>query len=503
MKKLIYTVIELCLFMMAGGCIGDDGNYVYTDPEVFNPIKISGIQEEYSCESMLPFLIEPKIEGLKEHEEYSFAWYVYYTAQVSKNKRDTICREKSLSWNVPLKTGEYQLVFVVKNEKTQVETLVKSILNVNSGISQGWYILKDDGEATDLDIIRFDGSVKSDVYSQVNGRKLPGKGIQIASYNRYGYEVLGEDGSVSTKNEGVIFFLTDQDVSVCEADKLGEVVTFEGMFAAAPKVKSPQALFYGPTCFFFVNAGKIYNAYTMFMPPHKLGYYSAGIYNIQGDDIVAGKNGCLMFDNISHSLIMDKRSAEINFGTHDPLLNPYDCNNMDCDLVYMSGRTRKNAKEGIAVFKRADDYYVAELNNGFESYKNPIISWNPVVGGKGITKANLFAINANAGNKYIYFVDQEGQITSYSIHDGVERKQIQTIPAGEKVVFMEHVIYSGYQDEAAHINCLVVLTNSQDGWKLYTYSFVGETGDIVDEPLLRGSGKGNGRFVFYRSKQSL
>ncbi len=507
MRKLTYTIVSLCLLIMAGGCIGDDGNYVYTAPEEFNPVKISGIEQEYQRESRVDFSIEPVVDGLKEHEKYSFTWYVFSTAQVSGSKRDTIGREKMLSWNVPLKTGEYQLVFVVKNETTQVETIAKSILNVNSGVSRGWYVLKDNGEASDLDIIGFDGVVKADVYSSVNGRKLPGKGVQIASQSSYGYEVPKEDGSMSTKNEAVMIFLTDQDADICDADKLEEVVSFQDMFVVAPETKSPQALFYGPACFFFVNAGKIYNAYAMTPPPHKLGYYTTGTYHIQGNDILAGSSACLMFDNISRSLIIDKgpsnASPVIGFGKHRPEVNPYDCNNMDCELVYMAGRTPKSAKEGIGIFNKSGDYYIAELDKSFESYQNPIISWTPVAAGKEITKSGLFAINANAGNKYIYFVDQNGQIKSYSIHDGVEREQIQTIPVGEKVAFMEHLIYKGYQDEQYHINCFVVLTNSQEGWKLYTYPFVGETGDIVDEPLLKGQGKGYGRHVFYRSKRSL
>lgn len=502
-KKLMNSSICFLLLAMLNGCIGDDGNYTYIDPEELT-LTISDIKEEYHLKSFTPDSIKPVIDGLKENENYSYTWYVFSTQQIlGGNKRDTIGRERNLYWNVPLKTGEYKLVFAVKNETTQVESFTNSIINVTSEFGKGWYVLKDNGTETDLDIIDFNGSIKTNVYSQINGRKLPGKGVQIASYSRYGYETTNAAGATSTKMEPVMMYLSEQDASICEANNLSEIVPFEKMFVVSPEKKAPQALFPGSNCFYFINAGKIYNAYTMFLPPHKLGHQSIGDYEIQGYHFLAGQRACLMFDMVSKSLIIDKITGTIGYGKHDPEVNPYDCNNMNCELVYLTGRSPKNATEGVGIFRKDGEYYIAELNNTFENYKNPIISWNTIPPGKEIIKSDVFAINANNGNKYVYFVNPEGQISSYSIHDSQERSQIASIPQGEKVVYMNHLIYKGYNDEAFHTDCFVVLTNSQSGWQLYTYSFVGETGDLIDEPTLIGKGEGYGRYVFYRSLQSL
>lgn len=89
---------------------------------------------------------------------------------------DTIGRTKDLNYYVREDAKDWVLVFMVRNKKTGYTQYKNSTLTVNTQFTRGWYVLKDDGTQSDLDLFLTPASAKAeekveDVFSLVNGKR--------------------------------------------------------------------------------------------------------------------------------------------------------------------------------------------------------------------------------------------------------------------------------------------------------------------------------------------
>ncbi len=71
-----------------------------------------------------------------------------------------------------LAAGSYRLVFRVKDMKTGLIASVETNLEVASNLSDGWIILKDDGNYTDLDLFTYEGHEYPNLIYSMNGESL-------------------------------------------------------------------------------------------------------------------------------------------------------------------------------------------------------------------------------------------------------------------------------------------------------------------------------------------
>ena len=97
-KDIIFAAI-ISSFLLCGACVNDLGNYVYEDQETVLPIEILGLSDTTFLLMETVTLI-PELKGLGNEENYDFTWYTYNTATGVIPKRDTIGRERNLTFKM-------------------------------------------------------------------------------------------------------------------------------------------------------------------------------------------------------------------------------------------------------------------------------------------------------------------------------------------------------------------------------------------------------------------
>lgn len=168
--KAIFSVILVFTSGLLCSCVDDPGNYDYKDIKTMYPIEISGL-EDTTLVILSDVTLAPTVTGLNENAEYEYIWYAYPNGIVGIPKRDTLGREKELTFLMTYPSGvSYTLVYEIRDKATGYTVSKKVKIQGKSEFSTGWFILKDENEETDVDFISLDGNV-----TVIFFQKLPGK----------------------------------------------------------------------------------------------------------------------------------------------------------------------------------------------------------------------------------------------------------------------------------------------------------------------------------------
>ena len=246
MKKRFIIYIGLWANIILSACVKGDGNYDYRDASEVTPGDVSGIETFYSVNSLYNLHITPEISGITNDEDYEYYWVVWGTGFNQTNWKDTIGYEKTLDYVVTLTSGTYELAFQAKNKQTGVSVYFITDLSVASLYSEGWFVTKSENGTTDLDLVKKDGMLYSNILRSVNGEGLPGEALK--SFYQSGYYVHQQenpDGTVTTLNgQKVIYVLSDRDMRVYNAENMHLFKKFEYAFFEVP-AKATQDAFLG------------------------------------------------------------------------------------------------------------------------------------------------------------------------------------------------------------------------------------------------------------------
>ncbi len=499
MKKRFIIYIGLLTGIILSACVKDDGNYDYLDISEITPGDVSGIETFYNVNSLDRLHITPDVSRIKNDEDFEYYWVVWGTNSNVSDWKDTIGYEKTLDYVVTLTSGTYKLAFQAKNKQTGISVYFLTDVTVASVYSEGWFVTKSENGTTDLDLVKKDGTLYSDILQSVNGEGVPGEGLK--TYYQWGYYTQQQenpDGTVTNlENQKVMYVLTDSDMRVYNAEDMQLFKTFEDAFFEVPK-KAPQDMYLGLVGQFVMNNGKIHwiklggNIGKFGFPV--LGDYNAAPFNMGGMD-----RGILIFDKNSSSFKgVPYGNTELLTLTSEP--GQQDCNNMNCDLIFMDEQAAfwGITQGGIALLKHKekDEYYGAMLKMDWASGKNPFVNFVTVPAGRAVVKGKLFATHCT--NDVLYFSDGGNTVGMYNVSNGIENEAILTYPAGESVACIRHVSYTTSAAGDENLECLAVLTNSTAGWKVYLYHFVGKTADIETPHYDSFSGKGTGKNVLFR-----
>ena len=127
----------MLILLLCVACVDDPGNYNYKDPETILPIEISGLSDT-TFKILETISLKPEIKGLGDEENYEFTWYSYPVGNIGYSLRDTLGRERNLTFKMEYAVGETRaLVFEVKEKKTGVfvnkKITFRSIAEFSSG----------------------------------------------------------------------------------------------------------------------------------------------------------------------------------------------------------------------------------------------------------------------------------------------------------------------------------------------------------------------------------
>jgi hypothetical protein len=189
-QSLKYTLLLALVTMAFYSCKKDKGNYDYTDANVItittdmanvDPLVVIN-NDSVVVKQNDSLKINVLISQTKPSDDLAYEWMVTQTASSIGNPAQYVVgNAMQLRTKIILAPNLYRLVLKVTDRKTGVSFYKFYSLNVDTSPwgGEGWVILQDQaGQGCDISVITTrdgstPGTVYSNVYSTVNGNKLP------------------------------------------------------------------------------------------------------------------------------------------------------------------------------------------------------------------------------------------------------------------------------------------------------------------------------------------
>ena len=462
MRKLKRNIGLGLLASLCWACVDDPGNYTYRAPETVVPIEISGLQDTTFTINETVSLV-PEIKGLENEDDYWFTWYTYRTGQ-GIPERDTIGRERNLSFLMKYPAGEERtLVYEIKDKQSGVFVNEKINITGISQYGQGWLVLKDENNQTDIDYVSPDGIVQENILEKNAHYKLKGTGIKIVNQTRsYTHQITYPDGTTEMlENIPVWHVLSSEDMVTLNPSDLSVYKHFEDEFYEVPAEIAPQALYENWGDLLLINAGQLHGLYGMSDNVGKFGYAQLDYENLY-PAMLPDWYGALVFSSDTRSFVYGTTTSSALSPCSDPAQESpiqVKATNMDADMVAFLERGEGNAL-GWALMKSVaepDTYYLADMSVNSTDY--PFADFDVIPSTRELVYADVYAANhLNSiwyakGNKLSYYTKETDDATSFV------RDDIYPFPAGETITWIQ-------QYETKY---LLVITNADAGWKLYCF----------------------------------
>lgn len=506
--KAIFSVILVFTTGLLCSCVDDPGNYDYKDIKTMYPIEISGL-EDTTLVILSNVTLAPTVTGLNENAEYEYIWYAYPNGIVGIPKRDTLGREKELTFLMNYPSGiDYTLVYEIRDKATGYTVNEKIKIKGKSEFSTGWFILKDENGETDVDFISPEGNVNSDILSKATGEKLKGEAVKMVYQSgRYYHQTEHEDGTVTLdRNLKVFHILSSKDACVVNPEDFSIYKRYEDMFYQAPTEPNPQNLLLLRYDLFLVDNGMVRNIVGMSSNVGKFSYQKLGDADLDADVLgnMASNSTLMAFSHATKSFVyLPASSTSFQYFSEPEDGMGVSPTKMNADLIQLINRQPPvvgGVSSAWALLKSVSgpqEYYLADLS--FVGPKYPFADFDTIAPTRELLKADVY------GNHFINsFYFAKGNVLSYyqkndSDQNSIEKTNIWPhFRANETISFISQMATA--KNAANPWNYLVVLTNSPEGWRMYRFTLLGDGVnpeiDQLVEPVYHG--KGNARYVMFR-----
>ncbi|SDZ77876.1 PKD-like family protein [Arachidicoccus rhizosphaerae] len=493
MKKSVFYI--LCLSLLLAGCLKDESNYNFSQPEV---ITVSGLEPSITAVSGMDNLrIDPVASSNKEGE-LEYMWGIYETnVQGYAPVLDTLASTKELNYNVQLPAKGWVLVLRVTNTQTGYAQFFTSSLNVVTPYTRGWYVAKDDGSNTDLDLFLTPETIVPDskvenVFSTVNGHKIPGKAMLLNYYNDYKSDVLVAGTFVNTKS---MFIIADKGMSVVDINSLDQIHDLDGIFYQAPSVKQPDFVSAASAALYFSNNGQLTSIYSMSANTGQFGTEKimddeATPYRLSKYHIGSGlADGPVLFDELSGSFVTATGSGTTMTSYKNSSSTTMEAQNTNKTCLYMG--TRSNYPlEGIAVLRDKTNPTLLIVSSVATNGSN-FTAINDTVSASAVMQtATRFAVNTE--ENIVYFV-VGNQVWSHNMANDFEKMQWEA-PSGEDITFLRH---RAYKETGYAYNYIMIGTKQAGNYKVRM--FTKSSGNLATTPEVTLEGTGEVGDVLYVS----
>ena len=505
--KHIHISMFLGLIVLFASCKKDNSNYDYKSNE---QITVSGIESVYNVVSEKDKLvITPTIESTDADAEFDYMWGIYETnVQGYAPVLDTIAKTKDLNYFIKQPAKAWVLVYRVTNKKTKYAKYTNVTINVGTEFTRGWYVLKDDGTKSDLDLFLSSSAtalteVKENVYSLINGAKLDGKARMINLFSSYKSDVTG-----IVANTKALFMVSDKDVSAINVNTMKQIRNMNTLFFERPSTIAPNSAFCASSAYYLINAGQVYSIGTNSLntgvfggrklkdalnsPYYISDYYYTGTY---GDP-------CL-FDDLNSTFVTLANGSGTTLtnmtdvaGTAMPAVN----NNKKAlymgfkSATYIPAPVYGYTTIGFGIFQDKTNAALKILTQMDMDKLKLKLTNDTLKTTDKIYNATMHTL-LDADENMIYFV-LNNQIWSRNLSNKFEQLQYSP-PAGEVVTFIRHKKYAVVADAAFNYNYVMVGTQSGADYKVRM--FTKSSGSLSATPALTLTGKGIVRDVMYMS----
>ena len=166
-------------------------------------------------------------------------------------------RRINLSFVMKYPSGEERtLVYEIKDKRTGVFVNEKVEITSITKYSQGWLVLKDENNETDIDFAFPDGNVDENILDANSGYKLKGTAVKIVNQTGYyTHQLTYPDGTTEILDGIPVWHvLSSQDMVTLNPDDLSIYKYFKDEFYAEPSEASPQDLYENWGDMLFMNA---------------------------------------------------------------------------------------------------------------------------------------------------------------------------------------------------------------------------------------------------------
>lgn len=494
MKKILISLLYIFTITFQS-CFEDKGNYDYAQ---LGEITIEGIEGSYTVTSMIDVLkINPIVTSTMEGEEddYEYMWGIHTVGTGSSNDVDTISRDKNLNELITADPSIYRLVFCVKNTKYNLIKYKSVDFNVVTSYSDGWYILKDKENKTDLNLHLSDNSMIEDLLLKTRGYSLEGEASRLGFFPIFSWNVYGPT-IIKNVNKKVFIPMSKKEAAMYEVNTMRQLFDYQNMFyggtTAAPKFTIYNQSTYTRA---FVTTEGYYAISSNY--PVGTGKYDAPILldgknEVRVSPITAGGGSVILFDeaasrflrwNYSHQFVIFS-SKQLD-GT-EGIMSP---NNMNSDIICMRSPSPINPSATTYALMRKKDatkeMYTLTLATGSDRSDNPIKEVKYIDKTLNVNNATLFGFNFDV--PFIYFMNGSN-LCYYNCESNSETLNIKSF-GSENVVFIKHIIYKRSTDIENSFNHLVVGVQNGDRYKLYLFNTLAGVPDGEAVRILEGEGR--------------
>ncbi len=493
MKKILYIFYLTLIVLSLTSCFKDLGNYDYTGNEV---ITITGVEDSYSgIQGADSLTITPTVTSNKPNADFEYYYALYETnVQGYAPVLDTIQKggKDLIKYPISRKSMTYGLVFMAKNKTTGVTGFAKSVLNVVTKFNDGWYVIKDASNITDLDLFDNTGKlVVQNVLLTINGKQLKGKAQALSFASNYSVYDAGLGRFVNTKT---IFPVSDIDAKAVVLSTAKIAKNFDGLFY--DEVSEP----YNPTMIFatfqgiwITNNGRAYSINTMSsnvgvfgaQSPIDVSYSS---YHLSKYAANHSTYGPLCFDETSCSFVVVPNGGGQLVATKDATNSDMTVNNNNNNLLYMGSRGKSNSYCFAVMQSKAGPAvkFISKIE-GFTNSTGPSLKFTNDTLSVSDPAYNATIYTSNQSMDVLYFVSGNNIYRKNVASKGTTSIQLGfSPPAGETITFIKHYLnYSTYLTD----NLFIVGTESAGKYKVRMF-VINTIGDINTTPVRTFEGNG-------------
>lgn len=488
-KNRIYLLF-IVLFSLVS-CYADKGNYNYKET---NDVEIKGISEQYDVNYRATTLkINPEVTSLKDKSaEFEYMWRTHPLGLVGiAPVWDTLATTKDLEYLVDKAVGKHRLLFTAKDKRNGIEYYFETSIQVSTIFTDGWYVLKDNGTITDLDMFKSkDGIVES--YKNVLQTKINGKAVAFTPETRFGYI----DNGKPTSHLRALFIQSENELNVALVSNLNIVRDYFSLFyqdiSLVPKQKSVIAHSSGIA---IIDEGGIYRKNVNYGRETVFGFPDAltDNYKLSKYAMSGSINSCLFFDELNSRILIDLPhfgGLGVVSDAYLPIVAP--ANNMNSNCLYLDTWSINDMikTSGYGVFENKDTKVRAIYKIAF----NPLyVNRNPISYVKNIPT------NFNANTAGLYAVNRESEIMYFAKDnklglcntnaENLTEEILITYEQGTEITYINHGYATGNAGAAHVYNKLIVATYKGGNYKIYLYEIAVGKPVVGSAIVLEGEGR--------------
>ncbi|MDR1415557.1 MAG: hypothetical protein LBI96_07085 [Odoribacteraceae bacterium] len=495
---IIPALVAACLT----ACFRDKGNYTYKE---VSTVTITNLQESYTRVSMQDTLrIDPGLVSTNPEDTFACLWLRLPAGNLHISESDTLGTDVILDHPVTLRQGAYWLALRVTNLANGMELYQEFQLFVTTRFSVGFYLLKDAGGYSELDLHLPDGDVMPDLLERSLGERVNGAPLTLGV--TLGYTYFNPEAMRSERSHVINICTETGEMQILRVEDMAPIYGHDDLFIGNVPDDVPYYLTTSGNGLMYISSeGVSFASVSSSTGTGRIGFPSTitGGYAVNPRSLLVGQT-LYFFDDLNGRFITANVNGVLNAYTETNqggATMPYSPNNITRELLYFGHNfTAQIEHEGYAIFRDATGkryLYRLLLNNA--QFYNPVRDVVEIPSSTRFSQATAFATNELDG-RLIYFL-HDNKLYLYDVEQKTEELLAPAgIDASAEITYFANRYYINPEDAPANFNYLAIATRDAAGrYKVHLYQTLG--GKPLGAPVRVLEGNGVVRKMQYMSNQ--